>query len=178
MTQSVFEGERSLVLVAGVGAALVLAGSRSTRPLLGGVLVGATVIGGYALATRLFPGRVGAETLAAYRLFRPIGYWNGLGITMVIGTPLAVGFALRGRRLLTSAMAGASVLVLLPTLYFTYSRGSWIALVAGIAAPRPAAGGTRDGAPGARTRAGARDLARFALACIDATGVDVRTGEA
>src|SRR5947208_17181993 len=97
VTQSVFDEEWSLVLVAGVGAALVLAGSRSTRPLLGGVLVGATVIGGYALATRLFPGRVGAETLAAYRLFRPIGYWNGLGITMVIGTPLAVGFALRGR---------------------------------------------------------------------------------
>src|SRR5262249_8924320 len=29
--------------------------------------------------------------------------------------------------------AGASLLVLLPTLYFTYSRGSWIALGAGIA---------------------------------------------
>src|SRR5262249_22454402 len=53
--------------------------------------------------------------------------------TMVIGTLLAVGFALRGRRPLTSAIAGASLLILLPTLYFTYSRGSWIALGAGIA---------------------------------------------
>jgi O-Antigen ligase len=135
VTQSVFEGERSLVLLTGIGAALVLAGRRSTRPLLGGVLVGLTVVGGYALATRLFPGRVGvSQPLAAYRLFRPIGYWNGLGIAMAIGVPLALGFALRARRLLSSALAGASLLMLLPTLYFTYSRGSWIALGAGIAA--------------------------------------------
>jgi hypothetical protein len=134
VTQSVFEGERSLVLLAGVGAAFVLAGRRSTRQLLGGVLVGVSLVGGYALATRLFPGRLGThDTLAAYRLFRPVGYWNGLGITMVIGVLVALGFALRARRPLASALAGASLLVLLPTLYFTYSRGSWIALGAGIA---------------------------------------------
>jgi hypothetical protein len=135
VTQSVLEGERSLVLVGGVAAALVLAGRRSTRPLLGGVLAGIVVVGAYALASRLFPGRVGGhDTLAAYRLFKPIGYWNGLGITMVIGALVALGFALRAHRLLVSALAGASLLVLLPTLYFTYSRGSWIALVVGIVA--------------------------------------------
>jgi hypothetical protein len=135
VSQSVFEGERSLVLLAGVAAAFALAGRRSTRQLLGGVLVGIFFVGGYALATRLFPGGLaGHDTVAAYRLFRPVGYWNGLGITMVIGTIVALGFALRARRLLTSALAGASLLVLLPTLYFTYSRGSWIALGAGIAA--------------------------------------------
>jgi hypothetical protein len=134
VTQSVLEGERSLVLVAGVGATLVLAGRRSTRQLLGGVLVGVSLVGGYALATRLFPERLGShDTLAAYRLFTPVGYWNGLGITMVIGALVALGFALRARRALTSAFAGMSLLVLLPTLYFTYSRGSWIALGAGIA---------------------------------------------
>jgi O-Antigen ligase len=135
VTQSVFEGERSLVLVGGVMAALVLAGRRSTRLLLGGVLAGIVVVGAYALATRLFPGRAGShDTLAAYRLFKPIGYWNGLGITMVIGALVALGFAVRGHRLLASALAGASLLVLLPTLYFTFSRGSWIALGTGIIA--------------------------------------------
>jgi hypothetical protein len=135
VTQSVFEGERSLVVLAGVAAALLLAGRRSTRPLLGGVLVGVTLVAGYALATRLFPGRgVGHDPLAAYRLFKPIGYWNGLGITSVMGALVALGFALRARSLVGSALAAASLLVLLPTLYLTFSRGSWIALGVGLAA--------------------------------------------
>src|SRR5712691_3781713 len=124
VTQSVFEGERSLVLLAGVAAALALAPRRATRALLGGVLAGVIVVNAYALATRLFPGRVGSyDPLAVYRLSTPIGYWNGLGITAVIGALIALGFALRARRLLGCVPAAASLLVLLPTLYFTYSRG-------------------------------------------------------
>jgi hypothetical protein len=135
VTQSVFEGERSLVILGGVAAALVLAGRRSTRPLLGGVLVGVTVVAGYALATRLFPGSAGGhDTLAAYRLFKPVGYWNGLGIICVMGALVALAFALRAHTLFGSALAGASLPVLLPTLYLTFSRGSWIALGVGLAA--------------------------------------------
>jgi hypothetical protein len=133
LTESVFEGERSLVVLAGAAAALVLAGRRSTRPLLGGVLVGVTLVAGYALATRLFPARVGGQdALAAYRLFKPVGYWNGLGIICVIGALVALGFALRARTLVGSAFAAASLLVFLPTLYFTFGRGPWIALGVGL----------------------------------------------
>src|SRR5207245_7591806 len=88
----------------------------------------------YALLTRLFPGRVGHyDPLAVYRLSTPVGYWNGLGITAVLGVLLALGFAVRARRALGCVAAALALLVLLPTLYFTYSRGSWIALAVAVA---------------------------------------------
>jgi hypothetical protein len=134
LAQAVDEGERSLVLVAGVAAVFALASRHSARLLLGGVLMGIVVVSGYALATRLFPGRVGTyDPLAVYRLNTPVGYWNGLGILAVLGALVALGFALRSNHWYGCALASASLLVLLPTLYFTYSRGSWLALGAGLA---------------------------------------------
>jgi hypothetical protein len=134
VAQAVDEGERSLVLVAGVAAVFALASRQSARLLLGGVLTGIVVVSGYALSTRLFPGRVGTyDPLAVYRLNTPVGYWNGLGILAVVGVLVALGFALRSEHWYACALASASLLVLLPTLYFTYSRGSWLALGAGLA---------------------------------------------
>jgi hypothetical protein len=133
-TQSVFEGERSLVLVAVVGAGLALAQRRALRPLLGGTLAGVAVVCAYALATRLFPGGVGHyDPLALYRLNTPVGYWNGLALVAALGALLALGFALRSRTVLGSALAGLTLPVLLATLYFTYSRGAWGALAVGLA---------------------------------------------
>jgi len=134
LTQSVLEGERSLVLVAAVGAGLALAQRRAVRPLLGGTLAGIAAVCAYALATRLFPGRVGHyDPLAVYRLNTPVGYWNGLGLVAVLGVLIALGFALRSRGTLGRALAGLTVPVLLLTLYFTYSRGAWGALAFGLA---------------------------------------------
>ena len=131
--QSYFEGERSLVLVAAVGAGLALAHRRAVRPLLGGTLAGITAICLYAIGTRLFPGHVGRyDPLAVYRLNAPVGYWNGLGIVAAMGALISIGFALRARTRIASALAGIALPVLLLTLYFTYSRGSWFALAAGL----------------------------------------------
>jgi O-antigen ligase/polysaccharide polymerase Wzy-like membrane protein len=131
--QSVFEGQRSLVLVAAVGAGLAVAHRRAVRPLLGGTLAGITAICLYALATRLYPGHVGHyDPLAVYRLNTPVGYWNGLGVVAAMGALLAFGFALRARMRVASALAGIALPILLLTLYFTYSRGSWVALTAGL----------------------------------------------
>lgn len=133
VTQSVFEGERSLVLVAAVGAGLALAQRRPVRPLLGGTLAGITAACGYALATRLFPGHVGHfDPVAVYRLNTPVGYWNGLGIVAAIGAVLALGFSVRARARTSSALGALALPVLVLTLYFTYSRGSWAALAAGL----------------------------------------------
>src|SRR5207302_6395433 len=65
-------------------------------------------------------------------LLRPNGYWNSLGIFAAMGILLAFAFAARGRHLLTRLLAAASLVVLAPTLYFTYSRGAWIALALGL----------------------------------------------
>jgi O-antigen ligase len=126
------EGERSLVLLTAVAAALVLVRRASVPLFLGSVLAAVAGICVYALATRLFPDRVGVfDSIAGYRLSEPIGYWNSLGLFAAMGALLAVGHATDARRRLVHAGAGISLLVVVPTLYFTFSRGSWIALGVG-----------------------------------------------
>jgi tetratricopeptide (TPR) repeat protein len=126
--QTVFEVERDLVYVAAVLAVLVTVRQRSLAQLLGGLLAGIAVIAAYALATRLFPERLGRfNPIAVYRLSRPLGYWNALACLTAMGSLLAVGFAARGASAVTRAAASASLVVLLPVLYFTYGRGAIIA---------------------------------------------------
>jgi hypothetical protein len=130
---SFLEGQRALVYVAGSAAALLLVRRRTVPDLLAGVLTAITLICAYGLATRLFPNRIGSfDPVAIYRLEEPIGYWNALGIFAVMGVLLALGFAARGGRPATRALGAASLAILLPTVYFTYSRGSWVALGLGL----------------------------------------------
>ena len=133
LSSSILEGQRGLVLIGAIAAVLVLAPAKPVRPLLGAVVVATTIDCAYALATRLFPGRVGTyDTVATYRLNTPVGYWNGLGVFAVIAAIVALGFAARGNRGVTRALSAASLLVLVPTLYFTFSRGAWLAAFAGL----------------------------------------------
>jgi hypothetical protein len=133
LSSSVLEGQRGLILIGAVVAVLALAPERPVRPLLGAVLAATTLDCAYALTTRLFPGRVGSyDPLAVYRLNTPVGYWNGLGVLAALGAVLAIGFAARGTRPVTRALAAASLLVLAPTLYFTFGRGAWLAAFAGL----------------------------------------------
>jgi hypothetical protein len=133
--RSFLEGERVLVYVAAVAVALLLIRRRTVPQLLGGVLVAIVVISGYGLATRLFPNRIGIfDPVAGYRLEGPIGYWNALGIFAVMGALLALGFAGRGRSAITRGLGASALAILLPTIYFTYSRASWIVLAIGLVA--------------------------------------------
>ena len=131
--QSVLELERALVYVATVAAALLLSRVRLARYLLGGLLAAITLIAVFSLLTRLAPDRVGIyDREAVYRLAQPIGYWNGLGLFTGMGALLAFGFAARARTLMVRALSAAALVVLLPTLYFTFGRAAWIALGAGL----------------------------------------------
>jgi hypothetical protein len=133
--QTALEIQRGLIYAAGPLALLALSWRGRIRPFFAGVLVGATLACGYGLATRLFPERLGSfDSIASYRLSEPIGYWNALGIFAVLGVLLALGFVARARGVAGRALAAASLLVFLPTLYFTYSRGAWIALGIGLLA--------------------------------------------
>jgi O-antigen ligase len=134
-TQTVLESERLLVYIAGCSAAIFLVRSQSYRALLGGAWGAITLVCGYALLTKLFPERLAyVDPLAGPRLFEPVGYWNALGIFAALGILLALGLAARARGPFSRALGAASLAVLLPTLYFTFSRGSWIALGAGFLA--------------------------------------------
>src|SRR2546428_53569 len=66
-------------------------------------------------------------------LSEPVGYWNAFGVLAAMGTLLALGLAARSGPVVR-CVAGASTVVLLLTLYFTFSRGGWIAFFLGLAA--------------------------------------------
>jgi O-antigen ligase len=126
------EVERGLLLWSALVTTMLLV-RRRMRPLLGGVLGGIVIACGYGLATRLFPVRLGSfSAIAGYRLDEPLGYWNAIGLFAAMGTLLATGFAARGRGRATRAFGSAAPIVLVPTLYFTYSRGGWAALGIGL----------------------------------------------
>lgn len=135
LTQPMLESQRTLLYAVAVFAAALAIRTRSRRALLAGIWAAVTIICIYALLTRLFPERLGyIDTLAGYRLDEPIGYWNALGLFAAMGLLLAFGFAARGRLMAIRAMAAASMVPLACTLYFTFSRGAWIALLAGVVA--------------------------------------------
>ena len=128
------ELERGLLLLSALVAAMLLV-RHHMRPVLGGVLGGITIACGYGLATRLFPSHLGGafDAIAGYRLDEPLGYWNAVGLFAAMGTLLAIGFAARGRTILARAFGSAAPIILVPTLYFTFSRGAWAALAIGLA---------------------------------------------
>ena len=129
----VLEAERGL-LYAAAAAALVLVVTRErVASVVAGIVAGATAVSLYALSTRLFPGHVGGpyDPASGYQLAAPIGYWNALGLLLVFGLLLGAGLGLHGsprRRM----FAGAALVPLAVALYFTFSRGALLALLAGI----------------------------------------------
>ena len=131
VTQSLLEAQRTAVYAAAVLAALLWAGTQPARLLLG-VWFGAALLCGWALVTRLVPDRFGVvDTISGYRLSEPIGYWNSLGLLAAIGALLGLGLAARAPSLWTRAAGAASTPVFVTTLYFTFSRGAWLALAGG-----------------------------------------------
>jgi O-antigen ligase len=129
------ETERSTLYLAAVAALLVTAARPPPRPLAAGVVVACVGICAWALSGRLTPDSVpAAGGLGAYRLAGPTGYWNGLGLLAAIGVLLALGFAAHADQRAARVVAAASTVVLVPTLMFTFSRGSWLALAVGLVA--------------------------------------------
>src|SRR5947199_332796 len=90
----------------------------------------------YSLSTRLAPtaSEFNAHDLTShYRLFNPIGYWNGLGLFAVLGILLALALVTEpAARIEFRIFASVSLVVLPVTLFFTFSRGAWLALVVGL----------------------------------------------
>ena len=63
------------------------------------------------------------DPISGSRLSEPVGYWNALGLLAAMGTLLALGLAARSGPVVRCLAAGSTVVLLL-TLYFTYSRGA------------------------------------------------------
>jgi O-antigen ligase/polysaccharide polymerase Wzy-like membrane protein len=107
-------------------------GGRVLRRLVLAVVGSSTLVVAYGLGTRLFPERLGVfDPIAGYRLSEPLGYWNALGLVAALALVLAVAAAVEPRR--SGPLAAATVPVLAMGLYFTFSRGAWLALALGLA---------------------------------------------
>lgn len=129
------ETQRNVVYVVAALAAVLVTRAKFHRALLGGAWAGIALVCLYALATRLVPDRYGRfDSLNDYRLGQPVGYWNGLAILAVLGVLIGLGLAARGQTRLVRGLAGSSTVVFLPTVYFTFSRGAWVALIVGLLA--------------------------------------------
>ena len=122
-TAPVLEAERGLLYVAAAAAALLLlVVPGSGAALLGGVVAGAVALSLYALCDPVLsrPCRRRLRPVGGYQLAQPLGYWNALGMLAAIGILLAVGSAAHGGHL-ASVHCRREPVVLLATLYFTFS---------------------------------------------------------
>lgn len=132
---SIREAERMLVYVALAFAVALVLRRGDGAGVLAGIVLGVTLICGYALATRLLPDRLDTydDPVTAYRLAEPLGYWNALGLLATLGTLVAGGLVAHSRRSVPALAAAAVIPIMVTTLYFTFSRGAWAALVVGLA---------------------------------------------
>jgi hypothetical protein len=131
--RSVLEAERMAMYVVAFAAALVVVRREALVPLIGGVWAAMSAACSYGLLTRLLPERLGVfNSISGYRLSEPLGYWNGLGVFAAIGFVLALTLAARAAAPSIRATAAASLPILGLTIYFTFSRGAWIALAVGL----------------------------------------------
>jgi hypothetical protein len=132
---TLLECKRGLMYLTALAALVIVVRRATPAGVLGGLLAGITAVAAYGVATRLFPGKLGSyDPIATYRLAAPIGYWNGLGLFAVIGSLIAAGFVAHARVPVMRAAAAASLAILLPALYFTFSRGAWLALAISLSA--------------------------------------------
>jgi O-Antigen ligase len=125
---------RMLAYCAVFGAAMALARTVPARwpAVLGGVVLAAVIVCGYALLTKVFPAKLDAGDVYA-RLRAPYSYWNAIGLTAAMG---AIGCMWLGARraghALLSALAYPAMGLMLLTLLLAYSRGALVALVLGL----------------------------------------------
>jgi len=134
-TSAVLEAERALVYVSGlVGLLLVSRRGEAIGSLLAGAVVAVTATCAYGLVGRLFPSVHAVGGIAdTGRLAEPVGYWNGLGILAAMGAIVALGLAAHVRGLAGRIAAACALPVVTVALYFTFSRGAWIAFGFGVA---------------------------------------------
>ncbi len=137
---SSWEAAARLFAYSGVFALAVLvarAAPARWSAVLGGVLLAAVAVCGYALLTKVFPNALGSEQAYARtyaRLREPYGYWNAIGLAAALG---AIGCMWLGARraghALLNALAYPAMGIVLSTVMLAYSRGALAALVLGLA---------------------------------------------
>jgi hypothetical protein len=129
-------GRLTLYAAAFASALIVMRSPRVRRATPWALLLGITAAAVYGLGTRLLPDIFKAAVFgnAGARLSHPVTYWNGLGMLTATGVLLGIacaaerGGAPRGLRAVACAFAVPCGFA----CYMTLSRGSFVAIVAGL----------------------------------------------
>ena len=136
-SSSLDEALRAPLYIAAAVAFVAFAAAGGTWGLLLGVSAGTTALAGYSLADRYLSHST--EALAG-----PVGYANALGALCGIGVVVVATLGLAAlRRPELLALAAGSTVVLMVALGLTSSRGSWLAVGAGLGVAVAARGGRR-----------------------------------
>jgi tetratricopeptide (TPR) repeat protein len=134
-SESWVETNRTLAYVAAFacGIATVRLAHARWPAVLAGVLLALTAVGIWGLATKVAPAWLAPDETYA-RLREPYGYWNAVGVTAAMAVPLCLWLGTRehGRRLV-NALAWPLIGLFVVTMLLSFSRGSIVAAVAGIA---------------------------------------------
>ncbi len=127
------EGNRTLSYLAVFGTALTAArvAPRRWSSLLGGIATATTVVSGYALLAKVFPGTFDPlDTLG--RVSLPLGYWNATGLIAAMGIPACLwAGSRRDHAPWLRALSVPAIAILVAVIVLSYSRGALAAAVIG-----------------------------------------------
>ncbi|MGE5174778.1 MAG: O-antigen ligase family protein [Hyphomicrobiales bacterium] len=117
-----------------LAAALLLRGARALRGLALAEILTAIPVAALGIAQHVRPDLVPADSSYPGRALGPLGQPNRLGGYLIAIIPLALAFVLlaQGKGLRAALLVAALGLTF--CLVYTYSRGAWIGLAAGLAA--------------------------------------------
>ncbi len=115
------------------GIALVRLAPGRWAAVLNGVSLACLLVCGWALLTKIFPGALAADETYA-RLREPFGYWNAVGLMAALGVPPLLWLAARrSGHPAANALAWPALGLMFTTIMLSYSRGSLLALLLGLA---------------------------------------------
>jgi tetratricopeptide (TPR) repeat protein len=130
------ETNRTLAYVAAFasGIAAVRLARGRWHAILAGVLLALATVSAWGLATKVAPAWLAPDETYA-RLREPYGYWNAVGVTAAMAMPLCLWLGTRDQsRRLVNALAWPLLGLFAVTMLLSFSRGSIVAAVVGIAA--------------------------------------------
>jgi len=127
------EANRTLSYLAAFGTALALARlvPGRWRAVVGAMAASATLICGYALLVKVFPGTFDPNEPLG-RLLQPFGYWNATGLMAAMGVPACLwAGARRERAPVLRTLSVPAISILVSALVLSYSRGSLVVAAIG-----------------------------------------------
>ena len=129
------EANRTLAWFAAFALGVALARVTPNRwdALLGGVVLAAVIVCGYAVLTKIFPGALNPDEIYA-RLREPFGYWNSVGILAAMSVPACLWLgARRSGHAARNALAYPALGLVVVACLLAYSRGAVLAMAIGCA---------------------------------------------